>query len=57
MSKLKEQNAEFAVVQGIDHKPAFVLKKRDRIVASMRKWQTRYLKKSHKFGAGTYPGC
>ena len=50
------QTAEFAVVQGIEHEPAFnwwvkhVLKKRDRIVASIRKWQTRYLKKSHKFG-------
>ena len=27
-----------------------VLIKKDRIVARMRKWQTRYLKKSHKFG-------
>ena len=27
-----------------------MLKKRDRIIASIRKWQTRYLKKSHKFG-------
>ena len=48
MSKLKEyhsvQTAELAVVQRIDHKPAFnwfvkhVLKKRDRIIASIRKW-------------------
>ena len=50
------QTAEFAVVQEIDHEPAFnwwvkhVLKKRDRIIASVRKWQTRYLKKGHKFG-------
>ena len=50
------QTAEFAVAQGIDHEPAFnwwvkhVLKKRDRIIASVRKQQTRYLKKSHKFG-------
>ena len=50
------QTAEFAVAQGIDHEPAFnwwvkhVLKKRDRIIASIRKWQTRYLKKNHKFG-------
>ena len=35
--------AEFAAVQGIDHEPAFnwwvkyVLKKRDRIIASIRK--------------------
>ena len=27
-----------------------MLKKRDRIIASIRKCQTRYLKKSHKFG-------
>ena len=27
-----------------------VLEKRDRIIASIRKWETRYLKKSHKFG-------
>ena len=27
-----------------------MLKKKDRIIASVRKWQTRYLKKSHKFG-------
>ena len=27
-----------------------MLKKRDRIIASIRKWQTRYLKRSHKFG-------
>ena len=59
-SELKEshsvQTAEFAVTQGIDHEPSFnwwvkhVLKKRDRIIASNRKWQTRYVKKSHKFG-------
>ena len=42
-------------MQGINHKPAFnwwvklVLKKRDRIIASIKKWQTRYLKRSHKF--------
>ena len=27
-----------------------MLKKRDRIIANVRKWQTRYLKRSHKFG-------
>ena len=48
------QTAEFAVVQRIDHEPAFyewdkhVLKRRDRIIASIRKPQTRYLKRSHK---------
>ena len=59
LSELKEfhpvQTTEFAVVQGMGHKPAFncwvkhVLKKRDRIIASIRKWQTRYLKGIHKF--------
>ena len=49
------QTAEFAVVQRIDHEPAFnwwvkqVLKKRDIIIASIRKWLTKYLKKSYKF--------
>ena len=48
--------AELPVVLGIDYKPAFnwwvkhMLKIRDRIIASVRKWQTRYLKKSHKLG-------
>ena len=55
LSKLKEshpvQTAEFAVVQGIDHEPAFnwwvmhVLKKRDRMIASVRNQWTRYLEK------------
>ena len=50
------QKAEFAVAQRIDHEPAFnwwlklVLKKRDRIMTSVRKRQTRNLKRSHKFG-------
>ena len=48
--------AEFIVAQNIDCKPAVnwwvkhVLRKSDRIVASIRKQQTRYQKKSHKFG-------
>ena len=60
LSEVKEsypvQIAKFAEVQGIDYEPAFnwwvkhVLKKRDRIIAIIRKWQTRYLKRSHKFG-------
>ena len=62
LSELKEvhqvQTAEFAVAQGIDHEPAFnwwvkyVLKKRDRIIASIRKQKIRYLnlKRSCKFG-------
>ena len=49
------KTTEFAVAQGINDMPAFncwvkdVLKKRDKIIASIRKQQTRYLK-SHKFG-------
>ena len=60
MLELKEfhpvQRAELAVAQGIEHELAFnwwvkhMLKKRDRIISSVRKWQTRYLKRSHKFG-------
>ena len=60
LSKLKEshplQTAKFAVAQGSDHEPALnwwikhVLNKRDRTIASIRKSQTRYLKKSHKSG-------
>ena len=50
------QRAEFTVAQGTNHEPAFnwwikhVLNKRDRTIASIRKWQTRYLKRSQKFG-------
>ena len=50
------QTAEFVVVQGIDHESAFnwwvkhMLKERDKIIASFRKWQTTHLKKSHNFG-------
>mgnify|MGYP006191742737 CR=1 FL=1 len=50
------QTAEFAVAQGDDHEPAFnwwvkhVLKKRDRIIASNRKQQAGYLKRSRNFG-------
>ena len=50
------QTAEYAVTQGIDDEPAFnwwvpqVLKKRDRIISLVQRRQTRYLKKTHKFG-------
>jgi hypothetical protein len=50
------QVAEYAVAQGIAHEPAFnwwvthVLRKRDRIVAAVKKRNVRYLKKTHKFG-------
>ena len=59
LSELKEshpvQTDEFAVAQWIDHNSDFnqwvkhMPRKRDRIVVSIRKQQTRYLKKSHKF--------
>eukprot|EP00970_Alexandrium_tamarense_P003116 scaffold471_cov109-Alexandrium_tamarense.AAC.4 len=59
LSDLKEshpvQVAEYAVAQGIAHEPAFnwwvthVLRKRDRIVAAVKKRNVRYLKKTHKF--------
>ena len=44
------------MTKGLDHEPAFnwwvphVLKKRDRIISLVRKWTTRYLKRTHKFG-------
>ena len=50
------QTAEIDDVQRIDHESAFnscvkhLLKKRYRMIASIRKQQTRYLIKSHKFG-------
>jgi hypothetical protein len=50
------ETAEYAVTQGIDHKPAFnwwapcVLKKCDQIISLVRKQTTRYLKRTHKFG-------
>ena len=50
------QTAQFAVALGLDHEPAFdwwvkdVLKKRERITAIIRKQQTRYLMRRHKFG-------
>ena len=60
LSDLKEcypvQTAEYAVNQGIDHEPAFnywvpqTLKKRNRIISLVKKRQTRYLKKTMKFG-------
>ena len=59
LSDLKEshpvQVAEYAVAQGIAHEPAFnwwvthVLRKRDRIVAAVKKRNVLYLKKTHKF--------
>jgi hypothetical protein len=60
LCQLKEshpvQTAEYAKTRGIDHEPAFnwwvhhVLKKRDHIISMVKKRQTRYLKRTHKFG-------
>jgi hypothetical protein len=57
LADLKEshplETAEYAVTQGIDHKPAFnwwvphVLKKRDRIISLVHKQTTCYLKRTH----------
>ena len=50
------ETTEYAVTKGIDLEPAFnwwvphVLKKHDRIISLVRKWTTRYLKRTHKFG-------
>ena len=50
------QTAEYAVTNNIDTEPAFnywvphTLKKRDSIISLVKKQQTRYLKKTHKFG-------
>jgi hypothetical protein len=60
LADLKEshplETTEYAVTQGIDHKPAFnwwvsdVLKKHDRIIPKLCKRTTCYLKRTHKFG-------
>jgi hypothetical protein len=48
--------AKYAVAQGIDNDPAFnwwahaVLRKREHIIALVKKRTTRFLKKTHKFG-------
>jgi hypothetical protein len=48
--------AEYTVEQGIDNDPAFnwwahaVLRKREHIIALVKKRTTRFLKKTHKFG-------
>ena len=50
------QTAKYAATNDIDTEPAFnywvphTLKKRDRIISLVKKLQTRYLKKTHKFG-------
>ena len=60
LSDLKEshpiETAEYAVTHKIDHEPAFnwwvkhFLKKRDRIISLVKRRNTRYLKRTHKFG-------
>ena len=60
LSNIKEcypvQAAEYAVARELDDEPAFnwwvkqVLRKRDRIISQVQKRQTRYLKKTTKFG-------
>jgi len=50
------QTAEYAISAGIDHEPAFnwwvhdVFKRRDRIISLVKKRETRYLKRTHKYG-------
>ena len=50
------QTAEYAKAAGIDHEPAFnwwvnhVLQKRERIISLVRKRETRYIKRTHKYG-------
>ncbi len=60
LSDIKEshplQIAKYAVSMGVDHEPGFnwwvlhTLKKRDAIVALVKKQSARYLKHMHKFG-------
>ena len=50
------QTAEYIATNDIDTEPAFnywvphTLKKRDNIISLVKKRQTRYMKKTHKFG-------
>ena len=60
LSDLKEshpiETAEYAVTRKIDHEPVFnwwnqhFLKKRDHIISLVKRRNTRYLKRTHKFG-------
>ena len=51
-----KETAEYARTTGIDHEPAFnwwvndVLQQRERIISLVRKRETRYLKRTHKYG-------
>ncbi len=50
------ETAKYAVTHGIDHEPAInwwvkhFLKKRERIISLVKQRNTRYLKRTHKFG-------
>ena len=50
------ETAEYAVIHGIDHEPAFnwwvphKLRKRERIILLVKQCNARYLKQTHKFG-------
>ncbi len=50
------ETAKYAKILGIDHESAFiwwvphVLRKKDRIISLVRKWNPHYLKRTHKFG-------
>ncbi len=60
LSDVKEsyplQMAEYAIAMGVDHEPSFnwwvphTLRKRDSIIALVKKRSARYLKRTHKFG-------
>ncbi len=60
LKDLKESHplemAEYAIMQGIDHKPAFnwwvlqVMRLRKCIISLVKKWKMSYLKKNTKFG-------
>jgi hypothetical protein len=49
------ETAKYAKILSIDHEPAFnwwvphVLRKRERIISLVRKWNPCYLKQTHKF--------
>jgi hypothetical protein len=60
LADLKEshpiETAKYAKILGIDHEPPFnwwvphILRKRNRIISLVRKWNPHYLKRTHKFG-------
>ncbi len=60
LNDLKEshpiQTTEYAIAAGIDHEPAFiwwvhdVFRRQNQIISLVKKRETRYLKRTHKFG-------